>query len=491
MLASMAENPIVFAMANPTPEISYEDAVAVRDDLIMATGRSDYPNQINNVLGFPFIFRGALDVRATTINEEMKIAAVYALADLAKETVPDAVNIAYNTKNLVFGRDYIIPKPLDPRLITRVAPAVAKAAIDTGVARVTINDWKTYEIELMKRMGLHNKLIDEIHNRAKTNPKKILFGDANNYKVLKAVHLAVNEGLVKPVLLGPKHEIRAIAEESRIDIEGIPIIDFRSDDEENRRKEFARLMFEKRQRKGMTYEEAIEKMYDQNYFGVMMVEHEEVDGFLSGFSSKYADTIRPALQIVGTNNSLNHIAGMYILITKKGPYFFADTTVNIEPSARTLADTTVLIANEVRKFSIDPKIALLSYSNFGSIRTGSPSRVKEAIEILHKDYPDLVVDGEMQANYAFNTHLRDRVFPFSKLANTEVNTVIFPNLSSGNIAYKMLHELGDAEVIGPILVGIRKPVHILQMESSVREIVNMTAITVIDAQTSHKEIIDL
>ncbi len=491
MLKSMAKNPIVFAMANPTPEISYEEAIAARDDLIMATGRSDYPNQINNVLGFPFIFRGALDVRATTINEEMKIAAVYALASLAKESVPDAVNIAYNTKNLVFGREYIIPKPLDPRLITRVAPAVAKAAIDSGVARVTIKDWKVYEVELMKRMGLHNQLIDEIHNRARTNPKRILFGDANNYKVLKAIHLAVNEGLVKPILLGPKHEIRAIAEESRIDIEGFPIIDFRSDEEEHLRRKFAQMMFEKRQRKGMTFEEAIEKMYDQNYFGVMMVEEGEVDGFLSGFSSKYADTIRPALQIMGTNNSLNHIAGMYILITKKGPYFFADTTVNIEPSARTLADTTILIANEVKKFSIEPKIALVSYSNFGSIRTGSPSRVQEAVQILHKDYPDLIVDGEMQANYAFNTHLRDRVFPFSKLAKTEVNTVIFPNLSSGNIAYKMLHELGDAEVIGPILVGIKKPVHVLQMESSVREIVNMTAITVVDAQTSHSEIIDL
>ena len=343
----------------------------------------------------------------------------------------------------------------------------------------------------MKRMGLHNKLIDEIHARAKTNPKKILFGDANNYKVLKAVQLVIHEGLAKPILLGPEHEIKAIAAENSFDIEGIPIIDFRSDGEERRRKNFAEIMFEKRQRKGMTYEEALEKMYDKNYFGVMMVESNEVDGFLSGFSSKYADTIRPALQIVGTNNSLNHIAGMYILMTKKGPYFFTDTTVNIQPSGRTLADTTILVANEVRKFNMEPRIAMLSYSNFGSIRTGSPERVKEAVEILHRDYPDLIVDGEMQANYAFNSRLRQRVFPFSKLADYEVNTVIFPNLSSGNIAYKMMQALGEVEVIGPILIGIRKPIHILQMESSVREIVNMAAITVVDAQTSHEEIIKL
>ncbi|MBN2610622.1 MAG: NADP-dependent malic enzyme [Bacteroidales bacterium] len=491
MLRSMAEDPVVFAMANPTPEISYEEAVAVRDDIIMATGRSDYPNQINNVLGFPFIFRGALDVRAKTINEEMKIAAVYALAGLAKEAVPDTVNMAYKTKNLVFGREYIIPKPLDPRLITRVAPAVARAAIESGVAQANITDWKAYELELMKRMGLHNKLIDEIHTRAKSNPKRILFGDAQNYKVLKAVQLAVNEGMTEPVLLGPESEIKKTAAENGIDISGISIIDFRSNKEEERRKKFAGILFEKRQRKGMTLEEASEKMFDKNYFGVMMVDQEEVDGFLSGFSNKYADTIRPALQIVGTNNSLNHIAGMYIIITKQGPYFFADTTVNIKPSARVLADTTILIANEVRKFNIEPRIALLSYSNFGSIRDGSPTRVREAVEILHKEHPELVVDGEMQANYAFNSKLRNKVFPFSRLKDYEVNTVIFPNLSSGNIAYKMMQELGKAEVIGPVLVGIRKPVHVLQMESSVREIVNMAAITSIDAQTFNNEIISL
>ncbi|MFO7655863.1 MAG: NADP-dependent malic enzyme [Bacteroidales bacterium] len=490
MLRSMAKDPVVFAMANPNPEISYDEAVAVRDDIIMATGRSDYPNQINNVLGFPFIFRGALDVRAKTINEEMKIAAVYALARLAKEAVPEAVNMAYKTTNLFFGRDYIIPKPLDPRLITRVAPAVARAAIESGVAQATITDWKAYELDLMKRMGLHNKLIDEIQTRARNNPKRILFGDAQNYKVLKAVQQVVNEGIAVPILLGPEGEIKRVAAENGIDINGISIVDFRSNTEEERRKKFAGILFEKRRRKGMTFDEANEKMYDKNYFGVMMLEQEEVDGFLSGFSNKYADTIRPALQIVGASNSLNHIAGMYILITKKGPFFFADTTVNIKPSARVLADTAILIANEVRKFNIEPRIALLSYSNFGSSRNGSPTRVREAVEMLHKEHPDLIVDGEMQANYAFNSKLRNRVFPFSKLKDYEVNTAIFPNLSSGNIAYKMMQELGEAEVIGPILVGMNKPVHVLQMESSVREIVNMAAISSIDAQTYNKEIIN-
>ncbi len=491
MLKKMAKDPIVFAMANPNPEIAYEDAISARSDLIMATGRSDYPNQINNVLGFPFIFRGALDVRARNINEEMKIAAVHALAELTKEPVPETVNLAYQTRNLSFGREYIIPKPLDPRLITRVATAVAKAAIDTGVARKPISNWRAYELELMKRMGLHNKLLNDILNRAKRDPRRILFGDANNYKVLMAVQHIIKEDIAKPVLLGPEDEIRQIAEECRIDLSNISIIDFRSHAEEERRKKFAKLFFEKRQRKGMTFDEAYERMFDRNYFGVMMAETGEVDGFLSGFSGNYADTIRPALQIVGTNNNLKHIAGMYIIMTKKGPYFFADTTVNIEPTAETLANTTILIANEVRKFNMVPRIALVSYSNFGSIRTGSPGRVKEAVEILHERYPDLIVDGEMQANYAFNSKLRKHKFPFTTLNDMDVNTIIFPNLSSGNIAYKMMHELGEADVIGPILVGIRKPVHVLQMDSSVKEIVNMAAITGVDAQTMQDEIINL
>jgi malate dehydrogenase (oxaloacetate-decarboxylating)(NADP+) len=491
MLLTMAADPVVFAMANPTPEISYEEALASRSDAIVATGRSDYPNQINNVLGFPFIFRGALDVRAKTINEEMKLAAVYALAQLAKEDVPEQVNVAYKVSNLTFGREYIIPKPIDPRLITRVSAAVAKAAIETGVARKIITDWKAYEIELKKRMGLYEKLVDDIRDRARKDPKAVVFADAGNIKVLKAIRNAINEGIAQPILLGDEATIRRLADNNNIDVSTTTIIDIHSPFEEERRKRYAQQLFIRRQRKGMTYDEALERIHDQNYFGIMMVDTGEADGFLAGFSGKYANTIRPALQIVGTNNSLNHIAGMYIVITKKGQFFFADTTVNVSPSARTLADTTLLAANEVRKFNIIPRIALLSYSNFGSNRDESPNRVREAVDILHRDYPDLIVDGELQANYAFNKRLRQEKFPFSKLADMDVNTVIFPDLNAGNIAYKMMQEIGGAEVIGPILIGLRKPIQVLQMASSVREIINMAAITVIDAQTSSSEMIKL
>jgi malate dehydrogenase (oxaloacetate-decarboxylating)(NADP+) len=491
MLKTMAPNPIVFAMANPDPEIAYDEAVAARPDIIMATGRSDYPNQINNVLGFPFIFRGALDVRARTINEEMKLAAVYALSELAKEDVPEAVNMAYKVSNLSFGKEYIIPKPLDPRLITRVAPAVAKAAMDTGVARVPITDWKAYEIELMKRMGIYNKLVDDIRNKARQQPKRIVLANAGNFRVLKAAHLVIQEGIAAPVLMGNEEEIRKLAQQYSLEVNGIPIIDIYSPKEEERRKRYAQLLFEKRKRKGMTYDEALEKIHDPNYFGVMMVETGDADGFISGFSTQYANTIRPALQIVGSNNSMKHIAGMYIISTKQGPFFFADTTVNIHPTARELADTTLLTANEVRRFNMVPRIALLSFSNFGSNRTESPNTVREAVEILHRDYPDLIVDGEMQANYAFNRQLRTEKFPFTKLMDMEVNTVIFPDLNSGNIAFKMMQELAGAEAIGPVLIGIRKPIHVMQMGGSVKEIVNMTAIAVIDAQTVTDEIIRL
>lgn len=484
MLRTMAPDPVVFAMANPTPEISYEDAMAARSDVIVATGRSDYPNQVNNVLGFPFIFRGALDVMAKTINEEMKLAAVYALAGLAKEAVPEQVNVAYKVKNLTFGREYIIPKPVDPRLITRVAPAVARAAMETGVARKVITDWKAYEIELMKRMGLYDKLVDDIRIRAAQHSKTIVFADANNLKVLKAVQVVVHEGIAHPVLMGNREEIQRLAADNNIELEGIPVIDIHSEGEEERRKRYAQLLFVKRQRKGMTYEEALEKIHDPNYFGVMMVDTGEADGFLAGFSSRYANTIRPALQVIGTGTLHRHIAGMYIVITKKGPFFFADTTVNINPSARTLADITLLVADEVKKFNMVPQIAMLSYSNFGSNRDLSPNRVREAVDILHHEHPDLIVDGELQANYAFNRNLRQEKFPFSKLADMDVNTVIFPDLDSGNIAYKMMQELGGAEVIGPVLTGLRKPIQVMQMASSVREIVNMAAITVIDAQTT-------
>ena len=483
MLKSMAKDPIVFAMANPNPEISYEKAMAARDDLIFATGRSDYPNQINNVLGFPFIFRGALDVRATAINEEMKIAAVKALAELAKEDVPDTVNRAYKSRNLTFGRDYIIPKPLDPRLITRIAPAVAKAAIESGVARKEISNWENYAQVLRKRLGLDNQLIRDIREKAKQNPKRLLLGEAANYKVLKAAQELLHDRIAEPILLGNKGEIEWVIEENKLDLKDVMILDPRDKTEEYRRNQFARILYEKRQRKGLNKDEALELMYNLNYFGVMMVETGQADAYLSGFSSKYADVIRPAIQIAGTNNEQKHIAGMYIVQTKKGSFFFADTTVNIQPSVQTLVDTTILTARAVENFGVTPRIALLSYSNFGSNKAGSPSRAHEAVEILHRDHPELIVDGEMQANFVFNKELRMKKFPFSKLSEMDVNTIIFPNLSSGNIAYKMMQEIGGAEVIGPILMGLGKPIHVLQLESSVREIVNMATIAVIDAQT--------
>jgi malate dehydrogenase (oxaloacetate-decarboxylating)(NADP+) len=482
MIRSMADNPIVFAMANPTPEISYEDAVNARGDVIMATGRSDYPNQVNNVLGFPFIFRGALDVRASEINEEMKIAACHALASLAKEMVPDDVNRAYGLENLTFGRHYLIPKPLDPRLISTVSSAVAKAAVDSGVAAVKISDWDGYKMELNKRLGIDNQLISGIMEKAKQNPKRLVFAEANNLKVLKAAQEVLSEGIAQPILLGNKEVINRLIEDNCLRLKDVEIINPVGDEERDRRERYASLFHMQRQRKGMLYDEAMQKMYNRDYFGVMMVETGEADAFLSGFSSRYSETIRPALQIVGTNNTMRHIAGMYLMRTKKGPFFFADTTVNIQPSARTMVDTTLLVARAIRKFNIEPRIALVSYSNFGSQKEGSPARVREAVEILHRDYPDILVDGEMQANFAFNKNLRHIRFPFSKLDGLDVNAIIFPNLSSGNIAYKMMQEIGGAEAVGPIVLGLKKSIHILQIESSVREIVNMASIAVVDAQ---------
>jgi len=482
MVKSMAPNPIIFAMANPDPEISYEEAMDSRDDLIFATGRSDYPNQVNNVLGFPFIFRGALDVRASKINEEMKIAAVNALAQLAKEDVPEIVNIAYKQQNLRFGKEYLIPKPLDPRLITTVAPAVAKAAMESGVARNPIKDWNKYILDLQRRMGLDNKLIRAITNRAKNDPKRVVFGQAHNIKVLKAVQAVMHEGIADPILLGNRREIKKLIAEYGLDIDEVPIIDLRNDEESDRLEMFAKIFHQKRQRKGLTYEEAYELMSQGPYFGSMMVELGEADAFISGSSSKYSNLIRPAIQVVGTRPILKHIAGMYIMMTKKGPFFFADTTVNKNPDVQTLIDTTLLAAEEVRKFNMEPHIAMLSYANYGSVREGSPTIVAEAVSYLHKNYPDLIVDGEMQANFALNKEMRQRKFPFSKLGDHDVNTLIFPNLSSGNIAYKMMQEIGGAEVIGPILMGMNKPIHILQLDCSVREIIYLTAIAVVDAQ---------
>jgi malate dehydrogenase (oxaloacetate-decarboxylating)(NADP+) len=484
MVRSMAKDPIVFAMANPNPEISYEEAMESREDIIFATGRSDYPNQINNVLGFPFIFRGALDVRASTINEEMKIAAALALAKLAKEDVPEMVNLAYNMQNLKFGKEYLIPKPLDPRLITTVAPAVAQAAMDSGVARKPIEDMNAYIIELRKRMGLDNKLIRFITDRAKSDPKKVVFGQAENLKVLKAVQAVKHEGIAKPILLGNPVKIKKIINEMELDLADIQIINPRSDEEADRIDMFAEEFVKNRKRKGITYDEAHELMQNQSYFGSMMVHLGIADAFLSGTSSKYAYTIRPAIECVGVRPVLDHIAGMYILMTKRGPFFFADTTVNKEPDVQALIDTTLLAAEQIRRFNVEPKIAMVSYSNFGTQRSGSPATVAAAVKYLHEKYPDLIVDGEMQANFALNKEMRMKKFPFSKLAGHDVNTLIFPNLDSGNIAYKMMQEIGGAEVIGPIVMGMNKPVHILQMESNVREIIYLTSIAVVDAQCS-------
>ena len=484
MIRSMAEKPIVFAMANPNPEISYEDATSVRDDIIMATGRSDYPNQINNVLGFPFIFRGALDVRATTINEEMKIAAANALAKLAREYVPETVARAYNQQNIVFGKDYIIPKPLDPRLITTVSVAVAKAAVDSGVAGKPIKDWDAYKQELSERLGFDNKLVMNIRQKARQQPKRVVFAEGCDFKILKAAQFVHHEKIAKPVLIGNEERIREIILENKLELDDVPIIDLQKSVSKEKRLKFAEILYEKRKRKGMTLNEAIEKMYNADYYGAMMVETGEADAFISGFTRRYADTIRPTLQVVGVKEDFNHIAGMYVMITKKGPLFLADTTVNMNPTSRVLVDSTLLTAAEVRRFNVEPRIALLSYSNFGAHKgLGSPGVVKEAVRILHEKYPDLMVDGEMQANYALDGKLRMQRYPFNKLGDADANTLIFPNLSSGNITYKVLQSIGISESIGPILMGMKKPVHILQRDSSVREIVNMVAIAVIDAQS--------
>lgn len=481
MLRSMAENPIVFAMANPDPEIAYDLAIATREDIIMATGRSDHPNQVNNVLGFPYIFRGALDVRATEINEEMKLAAVKAIAELAKETVPEMVNAAYNEKNTTFSKHYIIPKPIDPRLITRVAPAVAKAAMDSGVAKHPITNWDAYETELRSRLGLENKFISYITVKAKQDPRKVIFTEADNYKILKAATIVRDEGIAHPILLGRKEKINRLVEENQLDLEGIEIIDPHL--EEFQRKEFCELLYEKRKRKGVSQYLASKLMRDRNYYGTMMLEHGEADVLISGLTINYADTIRPALQVIGVQEGITKVAGMYIMNTKKGPLFFADTTVNPDPSAEELVDITRLVAKEVKAFNIEPRIAMLSYSNFGSAEGKVPSGIQQAIKILHKENPDLIVDGDIQANFAMNPEMLEENFPFSKLKGEAANTFIFPNLAAGNIAYKMLQELKVAEAIGPVLLGLNKSVHILQLGSSVREIVNMVTIAVVDAQS--------
>jgi malate dehydrogenase (oxaloacetate-decarboxylating)(NADP+) len=469
-------------MANPDPEITYNTAVKTRKDVIMATGRSDFPNQVNNVLGFPYIFRGALDVRATQINEAMKLAAVKALASLAKLPVPDLVNMAYDEKNLAFGPHYIIPKPMDPRLLSAIAPAVAKAAIKTGVAKNPITDWDAYVQELETRLGLSHHLIRAVGNKARKDPRRVVFAEADNLKVLKAAQVARDEGLAIPILLGQKKKIHHLLKENSMELNDVEIIDTRSEAMLEKRKNFGQIFFKKRERRGFNLYEAQKIMRDRNYFGCMMVETGEADALISGLTRKYPDTIRPALQVIGMEPGVKKVAGMYITLSPKGPLFLADTTVNFNPTAEELADITLLTANEVRQFNITPRIAMLSYSNFGSSPTPEAKLVAEAVQIVKEKAPELVVDGEVQASMAFNTEVIRDNYPFSDLVKGGVNTLIFPNLSAGNIAYNLMMEVAGFDTIGPILMGLNKPVHILQLGSTVRQIVNMVAVAVVDAQ---------
>lgn len=481
MLRSMAKDCIVFALANPNPEISYDLAMASRPDIILATGRSDYPNQVNNVLGFPYIFRGALDVRASKITEEMKIAAVHALAQLTKEPVPEIVNLAYNEKNVTFGKNYIIPKPIDPRLITTVSPAVAKAAMESGVAKNPIHDWEKYHNQLLARLGKESNFIRAITDKAKQTPKRVVFAEADNYKILRAAQIVKDEGIAIPILLGNKEKINSIITENHIRLENVSIIDPMED--EAKRVSFGEKFFEKRQRKGITLHEAKKLMRDRNYFAPMMVEMGEADAMISGLTKNYPTSIKPALQILGKEDGTKNVAGMYIMLSKKGTLFFSDTTVNRYPSADDLVDITYSTYKAVKKFNIEPRIALLSYSNFGSADGEVPQKMMKVRKILKEKYPNMIVDGDIQANVALNQKLLSANFPFSELNGESVNTLIFPSLSSGNITYKMLQELGSAEAIGPVLLGLKKSAHVLQLGSSVREIVNMVTIAVVDAQT--------
>ncbi|GGE98941.1 NADP-dependent malic enzyme [Hymenobacter cavernae] len=481
LLLTMAENPIVFALANPTPEIDYDLAVSTRHDIIMATGRSDHPNQVNNVLGFPYIFRGALDVRATEINEAMKLAAVHALAELAKDVVPEMVNQAYGDTTLTFGRNYLIPKPLDPRLITTISPAVAKAAMESGVARLPITDWAAYEDELRGRLGENQKLMNRITSAAKADPKRVVFGEADNYKILKAAQTLRDENIAIPILLGNHEKIRQIAQANSLDLEGCEIIDILQEDA--KRAEYAELLYRKRQRRGITLYEGRRLLRERNYYGSMMLETGEADAFITGLTKDYGKSILPSLQVIGVEDGVKRVAGMYIIQNKKGPFFFSDTTVNIDPTAEQMVDIIGLTARAVRFFDAEPRVAVLSYSNFGSNPGDLPDKARRATELAKQRYPDLIIDGEMQANTALNPQLLQEQYSFSELAaKGGANTLIFPNVISGNIAYKVLQEIGGAEVIGPVLMGMRKPVHILQLGASVREIVNIAAIAVVEAQ---------
>ena len=485
MLLSMADNPIVFAMANPDPEIKYHLAVKTRDDIIMATGRSDTPNQVNNVLGFPFIFRGALDVRATSINEEMKKAAVIALADLAKEPVPEQVNIAYGETRLTFGKDYIIPKPFDPRLIAAIPPAVAKAAIESGIALAPITDWEHYEDTLLERMGSDNKIVRLLFNRAKLNPKRVVFAEADQLNVLKAAQIVLEEGIATPILLGRRDEIERLMEELEFDDE-VLIIDPKADESSIQKNKYAEIYWKQQQRKGVTLLAAQKLMRERNYFAAMMVNEGDADALISGYSSNYGSVLKPMLNLIGMAPGTTRIAATNVMITQRGPMFLSDTAININPSAEDLIKIAQMTSGVVKMFGIEPVMAMISYSNFGSSKDKTATKVREAVSYLHRRHPDLLVDGELQTDFALNSEMLKENFPFSRLANKKVNTLIFPNLESANITYKLLKELNKAESIGPIMMGLRKPVHILQLGASVDEIVNMTAVAVVDAQQKGK-----
>ena len=486
MLKTMASNPIVFAMANPDPEIKYKLAIKTRDDIIMATGRSDNPNQVNNVLGFPFIFRGALDVRATTINEEMKKAAVVALAELAKEPVPEQVNIAYGETRLTFGKDYIIPKPFDPRLIAAIPPAVAKAAIKSGVALAPISDWEKYEDSLLERMGSDNKIVRLLFNRAKLNPKRVVFAEADQLNVLKAAQIAFEEGIATPILLGRRDEIERLMEELEFE-EEILIIDPKEDNSSAQKNRYAEIYWKQQQRKGITLLASQKLMRERNYFAAMMVNEGDADALISGYSSNYGSVVKPMLNLIGLAQGSTRIATTNVMITQRGPMFLSDTAININPSANDLIKIAQMTSGVVKMFGLEPVMAMISYSNFGSSKDKTATKVKEAVSYLHRRHPQLLVDGELQTDFALNSEMLKANFPFSRLANKKVNTLIFPNLESANITYKLLKELNKAESIGPIMMGLRRPVHILQLGASVDEIVNMTAVAVVDAQQKEKQ----
>ncbi len=482
MLRSMNDNPIVFALANPVPEISYEDAMASRPDVLMSTGRSDYPNQINNVIGFPYIFRGALDVHARAINEEMKLAAVHAIADLAKQPVPDVVNNVYHVNDLTFGPKYFIPKPVDPRLITEVSAAIAKAAMDSGVARTPITDWEAYKQHLRQLLGQETKLTRKLHDTARLHPQRVVFAEGGNPTMLKAAVQTKTEGICQPILLGNPDRLKRVANRLKLDLEGIEIVDMRADNEQGRRATFAKHLAEKRAREGYTFEEAYDKMYERNYFGMSMVEQGDADAFITGLYTKYSNTIKVAKDVIGIREGYKTFGTMHILNTQKGIYYIADTLINRHPDQDVLTDIAKLSAGTVKFFNDEPVMAMLSYSNFGTDTAGSPVKVKNAVAEMQKEFPELAIDGEMQVNYALNKQLRDEKYPFSRLKGKDVNTLVFPNLSSANGAYKLLQALSpEAEIIGPIQMGLNKPIHFTDSESSVQDIVNITAVAVIDA----------